>query len=98
MGVEIDEAKLKYFIDRVKVWDYACLSLQDYQRLSVENRSSILKNYYLEMCSKYSNGSGILPFIFLPVFLDLFLAGIFSVTNRFCCLLCHQKCQPSYFD
>ena len=42
--IEIDS---QFFITQVKIWDYASLSLNDYQKLSVEDRSSILKNIML---------------------------------------------------
>ena len=56
--VNIDAEKLKFFNAKLKVWDYAKISFSDYQKLSIENRFSILKNYYHDICKNYSVGSG----------------------------------------
>ena len=53
--VHIDEAKLREFLSKVKIWDYVKISYSDYQNLSVADRSSILKNYYSDMCTKYGS-------------------------------------------
>ena len=71
--VETDEAKLKYFISKVKIWDYTCLGLNDNQKLSVEDRSSVLKNYYLEMRSRYSDGTGKVLLVFICLCFCCFL-------------------------
>ena len=55
---EIDEGKLNQFLIRVKVWDYAGIIFADYQKLSVDDRSSIVKNYCRDMESRFSSGSG----------------------------------------
>ena len=79
--VQTDEEKLKQFLRKVKLWDYARISLSDYQKLSVNDRCSILKNYYFDMLKKYS-GSG--------NFFGLSLSGcffwlLFLFTHFFCC-------------
>ena len=33
----------------MKIWEYARLNYEDYQKLSVEDRSSMLKSYYVDM-------------------------------------------------
>ena len=63
--VQIDEAKLKQFLTRVKVWEYAGVSFVDYQKLSVDDSSSILMNYYVDMLNRFSSGSGKMFFSFL---------------------------------
>ena len=68
--VNIDAEKLKFFNTKLKVWDYAKISFSDYQKLVIDNRSSILKSYYRDMCKNYSVGSvKILCFI---IFFTLF--------------------------
>ena len=47
--VQIDKENLKQFLRKVKVWDYARLSFTDYQKFSVDDRSSILKNCYIDI-------------------------------------------------
>ena len=39
---QIGEEKLRQLLTKVKVWDYAIISFDDYQRLSVDDRSTIL--------------------------------------------------------
>ena len=51
--VDINAARLKFFNTKVKIWDFVGLSFSDYQKLSVEDRSSILKSYYAEMCKRF---------------------------------------------
>ena len=55
--VYIDEAKLREFLSKVKIWDYVKISYNEYQNLSIAGRSSILKNYYSDMCKKYVSGN-----------------------------------------
>ena len=57
--VEMDPAGLKFFSSKVKIWDFACLSFTDYQKFSLEDRSSILNSCYSEMSQRYSTGSSI---------------------------------------
>ena len=78
--VLIDEAKSKEFLIKVTVWEL----IIDYQKLSVDDRSSILKNYYVDMLNRSGSGSGklFLSFWFLAwfccCFLLLFLILIFD--------------------
>lgn len=51
--ITIDASKLKFFNTKVKIRDYARLSFVEYQKLCAEDRSSILKLYYPEMCKKF---------------------------------------------
>ena len=50
--------RLKFFNSKVKVWEYAKIYASDFQKLSFDDRSYILKNYYLDMSTKYSMGAG----------------------------------------
>ena len=52
--------RLKFFNIKLKIWDYAKISSSDYQKLSFEDKSSILKSYYVDMSAKYSFGAGII--------------------------------------
>ena len=70
---EIDERKLKQFLITVKVWDYVGISFADYQKLSLDDCSYIVKNYYRDMESRFGSGSGNYFFI-ISLFHYLFLA------------------------
>ena len=56
--VSIDADRLKFFNSKMKTWDYAKISADDFHKLSSDYRSSILKNYYLDLSAKYSFGAG----------------------------------------
>ena len=56
--VEIDAEKLKFYNSQLKVWDYAKISAVEFQKLSFDDRSNILKKYYVDMTAKYSAGAG----------------------------------------
>ena len=58
--VTIDVDSLKIFNTKVKIWEYAKISASDFQKLSFDDRASILKNYYSDMSSKCYVGAGIL--------------------------------------
>ena len=62
---QIDVSKLNFFDKKVKNLDYALLSFPDYQKLSVEDHSSILESYYAEMGKRFSTGSVIFLFFYL---------------------------------
>lgn len=47
--VNIYAEKLKLFTTKVKIWDYASLSLNVYQKMSVEDRSSVLQKLYVDI-------------------------------------------------
>ena len=47
--VNIYADKLKLFTTKVKIWDYASLSLNVYQKMSVEDRSSVLQKLYVDI-------------------------------------------------
>ena len=55
--VVIDADKLKFFNSQLKVWEYAKISAAEFQKLSFDDRSSILKKYYVDMSAKYSVGA-----------------------------------------
>ena len=55
---EMDPQKLKFFNSNLKVWDFAKISSSEFQSLSFDDKSRLLKNYYLEMSSKYTEGRG----------------------------------------
>ena len=42
----------------LKVWDFAKTSSSELQSLSFDNKSSLLKTYYVEMLSKQPMGKG----------------------------------------
>ena len=44
--VNIYAKKLNFFNTKLKIWDYSKISLSEYQNISVDDRSSILRNYY----------------------------------------------------
>ena len=50
--VEMDPEKLKFFNSKLKVWDFAKISPSDFQSLSFDDKSLLLKSYYAEMSSK----------------------------------------------
>ena len=52
-SMEIKEDRRKFFASKIKIWDYADLSQADHQKLSVEDRSSILKKYYVDLSVRY---------------------------------------------
>ena len=56
--VEIDAENLKFYNSQLKVWDYAKISAAEFQKLSFDDRSSILKKCYVDMTAIYSAGSG----------------------------------------
>ena len=65
------------------------LSFNEYQRLPVADRSSILKNYYVDMLKKYCSGSGkvysyCLSGFWYLLFLFLFFLFIFFIFDFFC--------------
>ena len=39
----IDESKLRYFISKISIWDYFCISEHTYKNLPVEEKESILQ-------------------------------------------------------
>ena len=56
--VEIDAEKLRFHNSYLKVLDYAKISAVEFQKLSFDNSSNILKKYYVDMMVKYSAGGG----------------------------------------
>ena len=61
--VEMDPEKLKFFNSKLKVWDFAKISLSEFQSFSFDNKSSLLKKYCIEMSAKYTEGKGKLFFL-----------------------------------
>ena len=51
--VETSEDKLKFSALKIKIWDYANLSQSDYQKFSIEDRSSILKKHFVDLSLGY---------------------------------------------
>ena len=67
--MEIDPEKLRFFNTQLKVWEYAKILGAEFQKLSFDDRSSILKKYYVYRCTKYSVGAGkVFSVSFLAVF------------------------------
>ena len=62
--VTIDADRLKFFTTKVEIWEYAKIPASDFQKLSFDDRASILKHYYSDMSAKYSVSAAIL-FIYL---------------------------------
>ena len=62
-----DGEKLRFFNSKSKIWNYAKISSSDYQKLSFEDRSSILKGHYVDMSAKYSLGSGTIIIFCFPI-------------------------------
>ena len=56
--VEIDVEKLKIYNSELKVQDSAKSSAVEFQKFSFDDRSSILKKYYVDITAKYSAGAG----------------------------------------
>ena len=67
--VVIDADKLKPFNSQLKVWEYAKILAAEFQKLSFDSRSSIFKQYYVDITAKYLVGAGkMFPVSFLAVF------------------------------
>ena len=82
--VAIDGERLQFFNTKLKIWDYAKISSSDYQKLSFENKSSILKSYYVDMSAKYSFGTGIIItfYLFWPFFESFGVLKCISFKNE----------------
>ena len=63
--VEMDSEKSKFFNSKLKVWDFAKISSSEFQNLSFDDKSNLLKKYYVEILAKYSESNGKLFFLFL---------------------------------
>ena len=63
--VEMDPEKSKFFNSKLKVWDFAKISSSEFQNLSFDDKSNLLKKYYVEILAKYSESNGKLFFLFL---------------------------------
>ena len=72
----MDPEKLKFFRSKLKSWDYAKISAFEFQNLSFEDKSKILRNYCDEMSTKYLVNSGKNLF-FCCFFLFVFVSGQF---------------------
>ena len=58
----IDAGRLKFFNSKLKIWDYTKISIREFQKLLFDDRSNILKKFY--MSAKYSVGAGKISFSF----------------------------------
>ena len=58
----VDTDRLKILNSKLKVWDYAKISVGEFQKLLFDDRSNILKKFY--MSAKYSVGAGKISFSF----------------------------------
>ena len=56
--VEMDPDKVKFFNSKLKVWDFAKISPSEFRSLSSDDKLLLLKNYYVEMSCKYTEGRG----------------------------------------
>ena len=61
----------------MKIWEYVKISASDFQKLSFDDRPSILKNYYLDTSTKYSMGSSKIFCFFLALSLTIFSGSLF---------------------
>lgn len=52
----IDEEKLKLFTTKISVWDHFSKHKASYKLLSVEEKSALLKRYYVELNLNYYGG------------------------------------------
>ena len=67
--IKMDPGKLKFFSSKLKIWDYAKITASEFQNLSYDDKANVLKKYYIDICSRYSSGSGKSLFFFVCVFL-----------------------------
>ena len=75
--LEMDPEKLKFFNSKLKVWDFPKISLSKFQSLSFDDKSNLLKKYYVEMLARYTEGKDeIFCCCFLVIFWYCFLAEI----------------------
>ena len=58
----------KIFNSRLKVWDFAKILASEFQNLPFDDKSSILKKYYVDMLSKCSDGKSKIIFLILVNF------------------------------
>ena len=56
--VEMDPERLKFFNSKLKVWDFAKISVSEFRNLPFDDKWSILKKYYVDMLSKYFDSKG----------------------------------------
>ena len=56
--VQIDADKLKFYNSQLKLWDYAKILASEFRKLSFDDKTSILKKYYVDMSAKYSVSAG----------------------------------------
>lgn len=70
---EIKKDRLRFFSSKVKVWDYAEITQNECQNLSIEDRSSLLKLYYNDMCVNVCLNLIEKRFDFVQFLLDFFL-------------------------
>ena len=54
----MDPEKLKFFNSRIKVLNFAKTSSSEFQNLSFDDKSRILKKYYVDILSRYPDGIG----------------------------------------
>lgn len=49
----LDEEKLKFFTSKISIWDHFSMHESSYKSLSTEEKTALLKRYYIELGSKY---------------------------------------------
>ena len=54
----MDPEKLKFSNSRIKVLNFAKTSSSEFQNLSFDDKSRILKKYYVDILSRYPDGIG----------------------------------------
>ena len=96
--VEIDPEKHKFFTSKLKIWGYAKISALEFQNLSFEDKSKILRNYHTEMSPKYLLNSGPNLFCYsclVNFFMIKFNGNLFS--RELCLFVCYSsQCSASF--
>ena len=77
-----------FFNSQLKVWEYAKISTAKFEKLLFDDRSSILKKYYVDMCTKYLVGAdkmfSVSFLVAFGLFFGLFLCCFFEAeTEKF---------------
>ena len=63
----VEQDSVKYFTNKVKIWDYFSISQQKFSSLSLEERTSRIKKHYHDLDARFQDAkcSLFLGFLFL---------------------------------
>ena len=61
--IDIDDRKLNYFTNKIKIWDYFDITQDYFLWLPEEKTTTLLKRYYIELESRQLTGK--LGFVFV---------------------------------